>query len=444
MRALPVAIAVLLLVAPVVGTSLPTAAGSPASVGTADLSDSQPIASSESVAAFGVATSAPVPARLGTSTPRQTADENRTFRTISIPNTSPVRVETATRGANLGPSLDIAVDETNAAMETATLVQQIEAAETSADRRQRILDALDRVEDDETRLYERQQTAIQAHASADISNQELLDELVRVAAAAREYDQRLDALDTLADETSGFSAPPRLSELRVRLQVYEGPVRAHALAAASATVATADIHVQSSDNALVLATLIDDQYVREVIRLDRWDRSGGSISNGEAIDVVSDAYPETVSLRQPDAFGAGSIQRITVPHEFGLLRAFVSGGTTRVFVEHQRIDLDAFAATEPVTEVSDGFDVTVDRSYAGGPVTVTVRDEESGDPVSGVTVTKRVGDADSRAIGDTNDEGVVRTLSPADTYRITVVDEPRVVVVEGLDPIATPVPVESE
>ncbi|WP_460561023.1 DUF7094 domain-containing protein [Halorubrum pallidum] len=434
MRALPVAVAVLLLLAPVVGTGPPTAAGSPASVGAADS-----IGSSSSPA-----TASPAPARLSTPLPRQTTDENRTFRTLSVPDGGPVRTETTTYSANLGPSLGVAVGETSGAMETETIVQRVEAAETSEDRQRLIVDALDRVERDEASLHDRQRAAISAYASGDLSNREFVDELVRVAAAAREYDSRLEALDSLADETSGFSTPARLAELQVRLQVYEGPVRAHALAAGGGDASGADIHVQSSEDALVLATIADGQYVREVFRLDRWDRSGGSISTDAAINAVSDAYPETVSLRQPDAFGAGAIQRITVPHEFGLLRTFVSGGTTRVFVEHQRIDLDAFDDTEPVTEAGDGFDVTVDRSYAGGPVTVTVRDEESGDPVSDVTVTKRVGDADSRSIGDTNEDGVVRTLSPADTYRITVVDEPRVVVVDGLEPIATPAPVETE
>ncbi|WP_049984304.1 hypothetical protein [Halorubrum sp. BV1] len=442
MRALPVAVAVLLLLAPVAGTSLSTDPGPAASAATTASTDAHSPVSPPATAPVEATSSQSASAGLGAPTPRQASGENRTFRTLSVPDGGPMRIERTTRGANLGPSLDVAVDETNAAMETATIVERVDAAETSADRRQRILDALDRVERDETRLYERQRTAIREHASGDRTNRELLNELVRIAAAAREYDERLDTLDTLADETSGFSAPPRLAELRVRLQVYGGPVRAHALAAAGGAVTAADVHVQSSDDALVLATIADGQYVREVIRLDRWDRDGDSISNDAAIDAVSGAYPETVALRQPDAFGAGSVQRITVPHEFGLLRTYVSGGTTRVFVEHQRIDLDAFADTEPVTEAGDGFDVTVDRSYVGGPVTVTVRDEESGDPVSGVTVTKRVGDADSRAIGDTNGDGVVRTLSPADTYRITVVDEPRVVVVEGLDPIATPAPVE--
>ena len=160
--------------------------------------------------------------------------------------------------------------------------------------------------------------------------------------------------------------------------------------------------------------------------------------------MTTESYPETAALRQPDAFGAGAVQRITIPHEYGLLRTFVSGGTERVFVEHQRIDLDDFPDTERVAATGDGFNVTVERSYVGGPVTVTVLDEETGEPAPDVTVTKSVGGGDSRAIGTTNDDGVVRTLSPAESYRITVVDEPRVVVVDGLRPIPTPRLVDDE
>ncbi|MUW13902.1 hypothetical protein GJ633_03940, partial [Halorubrum sp. CBA1125] len=236
----------------------------------------------------------------------------------------------------------------------------------------------------------------------------------------------------------------RLDELQVALQVYEGPVRDLARSTAAADVSATEIYVESTANGVVLSAIADGQYVREVVRTDRWDREGGPISNDVAIETVTTAYPETAALRQPNAFGAGSVQRVTIPHEFGTLRAFVSGGTEQVFVEHQRIDLSTFPDTETVTESGDGFTVTVDRSYGGGPVTVTVRDEETGEPVPNVTVTKSVGDADSVAIGATDDDGVVRTISPVVTYRVTVVDEPRVVVVDGLDPLATPQPAAAE
>lgn len=441
MRALPAVFVLLLVLAPIAGAVGPVAAGGsdaldPAAAGGSDADPSIAATTSEPVL---TSDTADAPAD------RPQIDEaNLTFRTLSTPADASSRVEIGPRGANLGSSLSFGVDETDAAMETAAVVQRIESADTETERQREILAALSRVERDEVSLNSRQNEAFREHAAGNISNRELLDELVRIAATAREYDERLDELSELADETDGFSSPTRLDELQVALQVYEGPVRDQALAAARGETAATDIYVESSDSAVVLATIDDGEYVREAFRTDRWDRGGGEISNDDAINATAAAYPETAALREPDAFGAGSVQRITIPHEFGTLRTFVSGGTEQVFVEHQRIALDAFPDSEPVTESGDGFNVTVDRSYAGGPVTVTVRDEEADEPVADVTVTKSVGDGDSQSIGSTNEDGVARTLSPADTYRITVVDEPRVVVVSDLEPIATPRPADDE
>jgi len=420
MRALPAVVAVLLLFVPVAGMIAPVAG-----------SASPP----------AVEASEPVRPQTGVS---QVDRSNLTFRTLSAPAEADARVGSAARGANLGPALSFAVDDTAAAVETAAVVDRIESAETNTERQQLILAALSRVERDEVSLQSRQSAAFRAHASGNLSDQELLDELVRISATAREYDQRLDTIDALADETAGFSAPARLDELQVALQVYEGPVRDVALSTARGEAGAAEIHVESTESSVTLATIVDGQYVREAFRVDRWDRGGDAISNDAAINVTTASYPETAALREPDAFGAGAVQRITIPHEYGLLRTFVSGGTEQVFVEHQRIDLGTFPDTERVSDRGDGFNVTVERSYAGGPVIVTVRDEETGEPAPGVTVTKSVGDGDSRAIGATDADGVVTTLSPADSYRITVVDEPRVVVIDELRPVATPRLVDDE
>ena len=447
MRALPVVFVVILLIAPIAGAIAPVTAG-----GTdADLTSGDEVEATDTLSAASETTSSDaslsresttsVSALEGSAAPtdRSQIDEaNLTFRTLSTPTDADSRVGINIRGANLGSSLSFAVDETDAAMETAAVVQRIENAETNTQRQQEILSAINQVERDEVSLNSRQTNAFDAHASGELSDRELLDELIQISATAREYDERLDELSELADETDGFSSPTRLDELQVSLQVYEGPVRDHALSAARGEIAATEVHIESSEGAIVLATIDDDQYVREVFRTDRWDRGGGEISNDAAIEATVEAYPETAALREPDAFGAGSVQRITIPHEFGTLRTFVSGGTERVFVEHQRIDLEMFPDTESVTESGDGFNVTVDRPYAGGPVTVTVLDDEDREPVADVTVTKSVDGADSQTIGTTDTNGVVRTLSPADSYRVTVVDEPRVVVIDGLEPIATP------
>jgi len=437
MRALSVFVAVLLLVVPVAGTTSPAAAvsESPAVVEASDSLALDPV---------GPSADGPVDPPRPQTDPSQVDESNLTFRTLSAPADADSRIGSGFRGANLGPALSFSVADAGAAVETEAIVDRIENAETSTERQRLILAALSRVERDEVSLHSRQSAAFRAHASGNLSDRELLDELVRVSATAREYDRRLEAIDALAEETDGFSSPTRLDELQVALQVYNGPVRDLAHSTARGERSAAEIHVESTPDSVTLATIVDGEYVRETFRNDRWDRGGGPISNDEAINATAVAYPETAALREPDAFGAGAVQRITIPHEYGLLRAFVSGGTEQVFVEHQRIDLAAFPDTERAAETGDGFNVTVERSYVGGPVTVTVLDEETGEPAPDVTVTKRVGDGDSRTIGITDADGVVRTLSPAGSYRITVVDEPRVVVVDGLQPVATPRLVDDE
>lgn len=370
--------------------------------------------------------------------PVSTHGENLTLRVLSTPPDVEPRLASHRRGVNLGTSLGLAVGDSDAALRTETAAQRVENAETNAERQRRILAAINEVEQGEVSLDSRQTAAMNAHASGELTDRELLDELVRVAALAREYDRRLDTLSELAEETDGFSTPDRVSTLQVQLQVYDGPVRRVALETVRGDRTGTEIHVQSSPNALVLATVVDGQYVRESLRRDRWDRGGDDIGSEAGINATIASYPETTDLREADALGAGAVQRITVDHDFGSLRTFVSGGTERVFLEHQRMTLATFPDSEPVSTTEDGFNVTVNRTYPGGPVTVTVLDADTGDPIEGITVTKSTGGSPSETIGSTDATGVVRTLSPADAYRITVVDEPRVAVIDDIDPIETP------
>ncbi|SMO45007.1 DUF7094 domain-containing protein [Halorubrum cibi] len=424
MRALSVVFAVLLLVSSI-------AAGiAPAGASTDVRSASSPaVAGSDSgwTGSIGPGTA-----------PASTHGENFTLRVLSTPPGVEPRVASHRRGVNLGTSLELAVGDSDAALRTETAVRRIESAETNAERQRRILSAINEVEQNEVSLDSRQTTAINAHASGELTDRELLDELVRIAALAREYDARLDTLSELAEETDGFNTPDRVSALQVRLQVYDGPVRRIALETVRGDRTGTEIHVQSSSNALVLAAIDGDQYVREAFRRDRWDRGGDDLGSEAAINATIESYPETTDLREPNALGAGAVQRITVDHDFGSLRTFVSGGTERVFLEHQRMSLSAFPDTESVSTSEDGFNVTVNRTYPGGPVTVSVLDPATGDPLEGITVTKSSGGSPSETIGNTDEDGVVRTLSPAGPYRITVVDEPRVAVIDDIDPIETP------
>ncbi|MFC5279343.1 FUSC family protein [Halorubrum rubrum] len=442
MRALSVFVAALLLVSSVVagiGPAGATADARSASQSTVPDPASQPTVSDP---ASQPTVSGPVPPATGSvgsrAVPTSTHGENLTLRVLSTPPGVEPRIASHRRGVNLGTSLGLAVGDSDAALRTEAAIRRIESAETNAERQRRILAEINEVEQGEVSLDSRQTTAINAHASGELTDRELLDELVRIAALAREYDRRLETLSELAEGTDGFSTPDRVSTLQVQLQVYEGPVREVALETVRGDRSGTEIHVQSSRNAMVLATIVDGHYVRESLRRDQWDRGGDDLGSEAAINATVEAYPETTDLREANALGAGTVQRITVDHDFGTLRTFVSGGTERVFLEHQRMALSTFPDAESVSTAEDGFNVTVNRTYPGGPVTVTVLDSTTGDPLEGITVTKSAGGTPSETIGSTDEDGVVRTLSPADPYRITVVDEPRVAVIDDIDPIRTP------
>ncbi len=449
MRSLPVIVALLMVVAPIAGAVAPAGAAGPAPA--VDDASDEPIAA-QTGGDDGIDDGESDGENGGndgdgdTIEPAEAEEAELTFRVLSTPPDADPRTGTTVHGANLGTSLGLDVADVDAALETEAVVRGIENADTSADRQRRILAAVNQVEQDEVSLHSRQLAAINAHAVGEISDRELLDELVTIAAVADEYDERLDALDDLAAETEGFSSPSRLDELQVQLQVYEGPVRAEALAAVRGETGGSDLHVETSERAVVLATIdeANDQYVREVVRDDRWDRGGGSLTSEEAINATAAAYPETAALREADAFGAGAVHRVTIAHEFGELRTFVSGGTDQVFIEYQRVDLETFPDFESSSTTGDGFNVTVDRSYPGGPVAVSVTDADDGTPIEGVTVTKSVGGGDSETVGTTDGDGAIRTLSPAEPYRITVVDEPQVAVLDGITPTETPRVVDDE
>jgi len=449
MRALPISLSVLLLLASIAGAVSPAAvAGAvadPVGEGTESVAgNTEPAAASVAPTVENAADA--LDGADGDPDRPQVDAENLTFRTLSTPIGVATRVESGSRGANLGSSVGFAVGETDAAMETAAVVQRIEAAETSVERQRRILAAINRVERDEVTLNSRQTEAFSAHAAGNLSDRELLDELVRIAATAREYDERLDELDALAEETDGFSSPTRLDELQVALQCVRGPVRDYALSTARGATPATDVYVESSNRSIVLATVVDDG--------STFARSSESIAGtaGAARSATTrrsmprppptprrrrSASPTRVRRRlgpadhHPARFRTPSHLRQR-RHGTGVRRA--PADRARGVPRHRAVSVNG-----------DGFNVTVDRSYAGGPVTVTVRNEETGEPVSDVTVTKSVGDGDSQAIGTTDADGMVRTLSPAESYRVTVVDEPRAVFfVDNLQPIATPRPVDDE
>jgi len=78
--------------------------------------------------------------------------------------------------------------------------------------------------------------------------------------------------------------------------------------------------------------------------------------------------------------------------------------------------------TQRTTKVQDGLEVTVDRSYVGGPLRVTVINADTGESVD---ATVRIGQngQESQSVGTTDGPGSVWTLTPDGEFTITVISE---------------------
>ncbi|MFA9515664.1 hypothetical protein ACERIT_00330 [Halopenitus sp. H-Gu1] len=358
---------------------------------------------------------------------------------LAAPSGSATSVSLDRHHADLGPASRIETTRTTASMRTEATIAHVQAANSSAERKRRLVAAEAAVRDAETRLYERQQEAIDAHARGELSDRELFVELAEISATAEVLRMRLDALSVLAAETSGVTL--ETESLAFRLSVYEGPVRSYALETIRGGETPDRIYVETADDVVILAAIDDDEYLREVYRGDRWDRNaaGGPDESEQALERTLSAYPRVDERSlSADTLGTEGLTRVNVPFEGGRLRTFVSGGDGDVFIEHQRRELESFSDAHTRTSTQDGIELIVERTYPGGPVRVTATDLETGDPVSSATVTVAAGGDDSVEVGSTNGEGQLWILSPDRPYRTTVVADPRVAWVSEIDPVDPP------
>jgi len=77
--------------------------------------------------------------------------------------------------------------------------------------------------------------------------------------------------------------------------------------------------------------------------------------------------------------------------------------------------------------------VTVDQTYAGGPLRVTVTDADSGEPVAATITVGQAGE-ESQPIGTADENGAVWAITPRGPFTITVLGEGTAAAFVDVDP----------
>jgi hypothetical protein len=425
MRVLPVTFAVLLVlssVAAAAGTTAPTptvadAFWSPPTVGER---------TERAAVAGGVITN-------------ETA-ENATLHVLGIPPSAVQRSSLDTRTVDLGPSLAFRSNATAMRLQTIQRLDRIESARSEERRQQLLVRELSVIEQRVISMRAKQRAVIAAYGSGDIGARALLVELAILDIRASALDQRRARIGEIARSMSGFSVDQRTANLERELDTFTGPVRKHAVAVLGGSANRTRFFVRSGPNSVVLGTIDDGAYVREVYRGPLQRRDGSTITTRDALNITAELYPNVYALRLrengTDVVGAGGNFLVRIQHERGSLSAFVDSGSETVFKEYQRRPLDTLETTKAGTAVKDGLVLTAYRTYAGGPVLFRLNDSETGEPVD-ARITVGPAGGRSTVVGRTGPDGRLWTLAPGQTYQVTAIDQVSVVLL-SVDPATPP------
>lgn len=440
MKSVPILLAALLVIASGgAGVFTPVAGGDTPS---ATLADGTAVETAQMVGFERSGTdSSPVDTTKQVPAPEQLeADSSgNTTRVLGIADADVERSEIRREHADIGPTIGTGVNATAAEIKTAAIERKLESMETPEDRQRQILAELSEIEQFEVTLNQKERTAVKAYSAGEIDARQLGIRLAKISMEARLLRERLTVIADQAAQTPDFSVESRINNLEFRLQTYDGPVRNHVSDVLSGAEPPVRIFVESGGNAVVLSMVQNRQYVREAMIPDRQDRSAsGTIDIEDAENITYTSYPEIAQTRTgSDAVGFEGLFIVHVPHEKGELTVYIDGGSEQIFKEHQRLDAGLGAGPEKVGDVQEGLNVTVDKSYPGGPVQVTVHDAQDGTPIVGATVT--VGDAqESHVVGETNEDGQHWIVSSRSPFLLTILGDQTTVARLQIEPSQTP------
>ncbi|MFD1526674.1 DUF7096 domain-containing protein, partial [Halolamina salina] len=339
-----------------------------------------------------------------------TNGSNRT-RVLVVPDSAVQRTDIHGATLNLGPAAQFNDNISAVEVETAAVVEYVRAAEDDSERSRRIIEASSTVETEIITLRDRQQDAIEAFNAGELSPEAFVVELATIAAKADALERRMVRLTNLADEIDGFSLS-RPAEIRYELRTFGGPVRERAMDAIRGTDGPTRFFVTTGPEGYELTTVDDGSYYREAYRGAEYSgNTDATMSPDEAVDVVEASYPDIFRLGDPSATTSGTTNIVTVTAPDRSLTAFVDSGREAVFKEYQRFALDQYDSDAVASNTINGINVTVNRTYPGGPLRISVTDAESGEPID-LAITLSQGQAERIAVGRTGEDGTLWTVSP--------------------------------
>lgn len=345
---------------------------------------------------------------------------------VSLGDIAILTLGDGTRADFTTPSTDVATavaiqrEAAGARLDRYALRERFDRSASTEVRKAMLFEAATAVEIRITALRDAERALREAYVEREVDSDTLVRRLARLHARAELLRTDLDAIQARAAEIPEFSLRNRISQLDAGLFGFEGPVRGHALAIIRGDQRPTRFYVRASRQGAVLAMIEDDRFVREAYRADNRDPATvGRMSLNDAADRTSELYPVAYNLSNSINTGiqsvSGGLFRIEIELREGFVTSYLDGATRDVFFEVQERRLDLIGPRPSAVGVANGTRLVVNRSFAGGPLRISVTDNRTGSP-RGATVF-----VDGTRL-ETGDDGTVWTLAPASvSYEVRAV-----------------------
>ena len=407
MKSLPLVVVVLVVTA-MLGVGVAPLSGETASHGHADAAEFEPAYATQSTQSLQSVE----------------AGDGGVITTLALPTDEIERSDLRRQHADLGPAAGFDTSMTTDRLATRTIEAELDAADSDDERLERIDDELTELETGIIELEDHQRQTIHGFSDGDVEPAELIETVATIHLRATTYRERMTMLEAYADEIdSDALSDGRLQRIEYDLRMLESPLRAHAVEVLRAEQPANRFMIETADDGIVLTAIDDGTYIREVNRQGLRGSGTATLSPDQPEEITQQQYPvlwERSTSWSSD--GTGAVFMMSVNYPGGELRTFIDGVSERTFIEHQQVPLTGINTGETTHKDQDGLNVTVDQTYAGGPLRVTVTDAETGEPVA-ATVTVGEDGQESQSVGTADQNGVVWAISPRNSFTITVLGE---------------------
>jgi hypothetical protein len=344
------------------------------------------------------------------------------------------RASVTTTSVDVGTSLAVRHDAGAARLDRYALAERFISTEGAAARQRFLSESLTVVNRRISSLRAEERSLRTAYANREIDAETYLRQLALIHARVDELRATIEAIRARTDQIPQFSMDGRIRLVEAALFGLEGPVRQQTLTALEGTRPPTRIYVEVGASGVVLSTIDDGRFVRETYRADHFDaETVGRTSFSEAVEITERlyapyAYNQSLTDRNELVGRGGGIYLFTMGFREGLVSAYIDGSTADVFFEVQERHLDLLPDRPTAAGSANGTRLVVHRTYPGGPLQVTVADNETEAPRATTVY------VDGRRL-ETGSEGTLWTFGPGVPFEVTAVG-PRGNVTVSVRPLA--------